>query len=134
MVFKVDGFKFAVVSGFELHFDAIFSQLDSKNVDCILVPSVSTFDSYERWKALLCSRAFTHNCYMLRANRIGSYEDKEVTWNFYGDSLLVSPNGEILEHLGNKEELLIVDMSHTDVVQARRAWGFKEAINKRIPL
>ncbi len=134
MVFKVDGFKFAVVSGFELHFDAIFSQLDSKNIDCILVPSVSTFDSYERWKALLCSRAFTHNCYMLRANRIGSYEDKEVTWNFYGDSLLVSPNGEILEHLGNKEELLIVDMSHTDVVQARRAWGFKEAINRRSQL
>lgn len=132
MVFKVDGFKFCVISGFELHFDEIFSQLSSKNIDCILVPSISTFDSYERWKALLCSRAFTHNCYLLRANRIGSYEDKEVTWNFYGDSLLVSPNAEILEHLGNKEELLIVDMSHTEVVQARRVWGFKEAINKRI--
>jgi predicted amidohydrolase len=132
MVFKVDGFKFGVISGFELHFDEIFSLLDSKNIDCILVPSVSTFDSYERWKALMTTRAFTHNCYILRANRIGSYEDKDITWKFYGDSLLVSPNAEILEHLGNKEELLIVDMSHTEVVQARRAWSFKEAVNKRI--
>jgi len=131
MIFKVNGFKFAVVSGFELHFDSIFSHLNSKNIDCILVPSVSTFDSYERWKALLKARAFTHNCYILRANRIGSYEDKEISWNFYGDSLLVSPNADVLEHLGNKEELLIVDMSHTEVIQARRAWGFKEAINKR---
>jgi len=131
MVFKIDGFKFAIMSGFELHFDDFFAQLNSKNVDCILVPSVSTFESYERWKALISTRAFTHNVYILRANRIGEYEDTEFTWKFYGDSVLASPSGEILTHLGNKEELMIVDMSHTEVVQARRLWGFKEAINKR---
>ncbi|MEA3331552.1 MAG: carbon-nitrogen hydrolase family protein [Campylobacterota bacterium] len=131
LVFKVDGFKFAVLSGFELHFDELFSQLSSKNIDCILVPSVSTFESYERWKALVLSRAFTNNCYILRANRIGEFQDKEFSWKFYGDSVLASPNGELLEHLGNKEELMIVDMSHNEVIQARRFWGFKEAIHKR---
>lgn len=131
LVFKVDGFKFGVISGFELHFDELWSELSKKNVDCVLVPSVSTFESYERWKALILTRAFTHNCYVLRANRIGEYQDKEYTWKFYGDSILASPNGELLEHLGNKEELMIVDMSHSDVVGARRSWGFKEAINKR---
>ncbi|MEA1983827.1 MAG: carbon-nitrogen hydrolase family protein [Campylobacterota bacterium] len=132
MVFKVDGFKFGVINGFELHFDEIFSKLDAKNIDCLLVPSVSTFDSYERWKALVTTRAFTHNCYILRANRIGEYEESQGVWKFYGDSLLASPNAEILSHLGNKEELMIVDMSHREVVQARRSWGFKEAQNKRI--
>ncbi len=131
MIFKVDGFKFGVISGFELHFDELWNKLSEKNIDCVLVPSVSTFESYERWKALILSRAFTHNCYVLRANRIGEYQDKEFTWKFYGDSVLASPNGELLEHLGNKEELMIVDMSHSDVVQSRRSWGFKEAINKR---
>ena len=131
MIFKVDGFKFAVMSGFELHFDELFSSLSSKNIDCILLPSVSTFESYERWKALITSRAFTQNCYILRANRIGEYKEKEFSWKFYGDSVLASPNGELLQHLGNTEELMIVDMSHTEVVQARRTWGFKEAINKR---
>lgn len=131
LMFKVEGFKFAVMSGFELHFDEIFQHLSSKNIDCILVPSVSTFDSYERWKALILSRAFTHNCYILRANRIGEYADKNNSWNFYGDSLLASPNGELLEHLGNKEELMIVDMNHSDVIQSRKTWGFKEIIHKR---
>jgi predicted amidohydrolase len=131
LVFKIDGFKFGVISGFELHFDEIFQKLKNKNIDCLLVPSVSTFDSYERWKALITTRAFTHNCYILRANRIGEYQDKEFNWHFYGDSILVSPNGELLTHLGNKEELMIVDMSHSDVVSSRRTWGFKEAINKR---
>lgn len=131
LIFKIDGFKFAVMSGFELHFDAIWAQLRSKNIDCLLLPSVSTFDSYERWKSLILSRAFTHNCYILRANRIGEYIDRDYDWKFYGDSLLASPNGELLEHLGDKEELMIVDMSHSDVVQARRSWGFKEMVNKR---
>lgn len=131
LVFKVDGFKFAIMSGFELHFDEMFSHISSKGVDCILLPSVSTFDSYERWKALILSRAFTHNCYILRANRIGEYVDKNHSWSFYGDSLLASPNGELLEHLGNKEELMIVDMSHADVIRARKAWGFRDAQNKR---
>jgi predicted amidohydrolase len=67
----------------------------------------------------------------LRANRIGEFKDKEHSWKFYGDSLLASPNGEVLEHLGNREELMIVDMHHSEVVQARRFWGFKEALNKR---
>jgi predicted amidohydrolase len=134
LVFKIDGFKFGVIFGFEIHFDTIFEKLSSKNLDCVLVPSVSTFDSYERWKMLLSSRAFTNNCYVLRANRIGEYKDKEFDWKFYGDSVLFSPDGELLNHLGNKEELMIVDMSHTEVVQARRLWGFKEALNKRIEL
>lgn len=130
LVFTIDGFKFAIMNGFEIHFDEMFELLKDKNIDCLLLPSVSTFDSYERWKALILSRAFTHNIYILRANRIGEYTEDDNTWNFYGDSLLASPNGELLEHLGNKEELMIVEMSHSDVVNARRLWGFKDNISK----
>ena len=132
LIFKIDGFKFGVIFGFEIHFDTIFEKLGAKNLDCVLVPSVSTFDSYERWKTILSARAFTNNCYILRANRIGEYKDKEYDWKFYGDSILYSPDGELLSHLGNKEELMLVDMSHTEVVHARRAWGFKESLTKRI--
>jgi predicted amidohydrolase len=131
LIFKVDGFKFAILSGFELHFDKLWSYVSAKNVDAVLLPSVSTFDSYQRWKSLILSRAFTHNCYVLRANRIGEYQDKEFSWKFYGDSILATPNGELQTHLGNKEELMIVDMEHSEVVQARRVWGFKDALNKR---
>jgi len=131
LVFKINGLKFAIMSGYELHFDDFFELLKPKNIDCILVPSVSTFESYDRWKSLITSRAFTNNCYILRANRIGEFNDKEYDWKFYGDSLLASPDGELQEHLGNKEELMIVEIEHAKVLESRRAWGFKEAINKR---
>jgi predicted amidohydrolase len=134
LIFKVDGFKFAIMNGFELHFDEIWAQISQKNIDALLVPSVSTFESYDRWKNLILSRAFTHNCYILRANRIGEYKDKEFSWQFYGDSILASPSGELLNHLGNKEELMLVDISHSEVIDARRSWGFKEILNKRSQL
>ncbi len=131
LTFKVNGYKFALMNGYEIHFDGMWDSLAGKNIDCVLLPSVSTFESYERWKNLILSRAFTHNCYILRANRIGEYQDKENTWRFYGDSIFASPNGELLEHLKNKEELMVVELNHAEVVSARRNWGFKEAVSKR---
>lgn len=125
LIFTVNGFRFSILSGFELHFDEAFKHVDEKNIDCLLVPSVSTFDSYERWKSLILTRAFTHNCYILRANRIGEYADKEHVWQFYGDSLLASPDGELVEHLGNKEELMIVDMQRSTVAKSKKLWGFR---------
>ena len=131
LIFKLDGIKFAIINGFELHFDEIFAKLKPKKIDCLLVPSASTFESLQRWKALISMRAFTHNCYILRANRIGEFNNKEQPWNFYGDSLLYSPDGKLLNHLGNKEELMIVEIKHSEVKYARKSWKFYDTIQKR---
>ena len=130
MIFSVDGFKFAVMSGFEMHVDKLWTMASQKNVDAVIVPSVSTFESSSRWKNLAQMRAFTHNCYVLRANRIGEYKENDYTWQFYGDSFLIDPNGEIVNDLGNKEELMIVDMSRAEVREAKRNWGFRELNTK----
>ena len=131
LCFNIDGLKCAVIAGFELHFDPIWEKIDEKNIDLVLVASVATFNSFERWKMLLASRAFTHNCFVLRANRIGEYKDSEESWEFYGDSLLCSPDGEIVEHLGNQEELMIAHANHKEVLSAKKTWHFKEILKKR---
>lgn len=131
MTFNIDGFKFAMMGGFELHFDAMFETVLSKNIDVILLPSVSTFESGPRWQELIKMRAFTHNCYMLRANRIGTYSSKDGDWNFYGDSIMANPFGEVEAHLGNAEELMICDLNKKVLREARRSWGFKDALSKR---
>lgn len=132
MIFTIDGFKFAVMAGFELHFDSFWQDLMSKNVDAVLLPTVSTFDSHERWRELIKMRAFTNSCYIIRANRIGEFADDKCNWNFYGDSLVVSPEGEIENHLGNQEELLMIDLDKKAVKAAKKSWGFKEALQKRL--
>jgi predicted amidohydrolase len=131
LTFKIDNVRFGIMSGYELHFDQLWQYVEEKNIDCVVVPSAATFGSYSRWEAIIKTRAFTHNCYVLRANRIGEYKDKEVSWEFYGDSILASPDGEILNHLENNEELMIVSLSHKEVLHSRKVWRFKDAIQKR---
>lgn len=131
MIFGLNGFKFAVMGGFELHFDPLWSAIEAKNVDVVLVPSASTFESHNRWRELIKTRAFTHNCYILRANRVGEYCDEKHAWKFYGDSMVVSPDGDVEADLGNTEELLIVDLDKKALNESKKGWGFKEALKKR---
>jgi nitrilase len=120
IVFKLDKFKVGILSGFESHFDEFWSYFRKKNVDLVVVPSVGTFNSKNRWRKMLSTQAFLNNCYVLRANRVGSFED----WKFYGDSFLMDPDGEMIDNLGNKEELLIVDIKKDIIKTAKKEWGF----------
>ena len=131
LVFKVGKFKFAVMSGFELHFDDIWLQTSRKNVDAVLIPSVSTFGSHNRWRELLKIRAFTHNVYVARANRVGEYKDGKYSWQFYGDSMVSDPNGEIVASLKDTEELLIFKIDKKVLKDSRDSWKFTEAIKNR---
>ena len=125
-IFSVGGFKFSTLFGYELHFDEFWVKLKNSGVDCVLLPSASTFDSSLRWRSLIKMRAFLNGCYILRANRIGEYEDTiaNCTWNFYGDSLLVNPNGEISDCLGDREELLIGEINKKELQDIRNCWKF----------
>jgi nitrilase len=130
LIFNAGGLKFAVMSGFEMHVDKLWALASSKNIDAVLLPSVSTFESSSRWQEIAKMRALTHNCYVIRANRIGEYKDGEDIWKFYGDSFMIDPNGELINSLGNSEELMIDELWHSEVLEARRTWGFKDINSK----
>lgn len=130
-LFLHNGLRFAIVSGYELHFDMVWAEVMKKNVDVVLVPSSSTFDSSKRWDDLLKMRAYLNNVYILRANRVGSFREGESTWKFYGHSNLVSPFGEIEVSLGDQEEMLVATIEKEPVLEARKLWGWKKQISKR---
>ena len=120
MVFKLEGFTIAVLAGFETHFDEFWSYFRKKRVDLVVVPSIGAFNSKDRWQKLLTTQAFLNNCYVLRANRVGSFKD----WKFYGNSFLANPDGNIVEQLSNKEELLIAKIDKKELKTSRKEWGF----------
>ncbi len=128
--FVIEKTRFAIMSGFEAHFDIAWMDAMQKNVDIVLMPSSSTFDSALRWQEMLKTRAFLNSMYILRANRVGNYNDDEIDWRFYGHSKLVNPNGEIELSLGHKEEILLCDIDKQSVVNAKKLWGWKKTINR----
>ncbi len=126
-VFEFGGFNIALMAGFELHFNQKFDQVMQRQVDLVLLPTCSTFDSHNRWREVIKSRAFMHNCYILRANRIGDYSDGKHKWRFYGDSMIALPSGEVGDMLDDKESLLIATIDTEFVKAERDAWGFFQA-------
>jgi len=126
-----DGIRFGIVNGFEAHYDLVWMEVEKRRIDVVLMPSISAFDSHERWRNLLKMRAFTHNVYILRVNRIGSYKFREHGWHFYGDSALFNPHGEVDISLGDKEELLVANIDKNMVNEARRIWGWRSQMSKK---
>lgn len=131
MSFTIDGFKIAVMFGFELHFDELWHSIKRKRVDLVLIPTASTFGSKYRWREIITTRAFLNNCYILRANRVGDFVEQEARWHFYGDSMLVNPDGEVEMNLEDRESMLIEPISKSALTESRRSWAFLAHLKKR---
>ncbi len=129
--FVLNKIRFGIINGFEAHFDIVWMEAMKKNIDVVLMPSSSTFDSSQRWQELLKTRAFLNSMYILRANRVGTYTQKDISWKFYGHSKLVNPYGEIELSLGHKEEILLCDIDKDEVNGAKKLWGWKKDLSKR---
>lgn len=129
--FTHEGVKYAMMMGYELHFDYMWQQVDKKKVDAVLLPSVSTFSSQKRWEELLKMRALTHNVYILRVNRIGTYKDAQTDWHFYGHSAIFDPNGEKEQSLTDEEAMLVANIDKDYVNEARNIWGWRKAQVKK---
>jgi predicted amidohydrolase len=131
MIFKLDGFRIMVMGGFELHFDTFWKFVTDKKIDLGLIPTASTFGSHNRWREIIKTKAFLHGCYILRANRLGEYNEESIKWKFYGDSMLVEPNGEVYMMLEDKESMLIETISKDVVNEHKKVWGFEKELKLR---
>lgn len=131
MFFRIDGFKIMVIAGYELHFDYFWQKASEEGVDLVLLPTASTFGSHNRWREIIKTKAFLHGCYILRANRMGEFRDDEVKWKFYGDTMLVNPEGEIEMMLEDRESMLIETIEKSVVLEHRKAWQFEKALRER---
>ncbi|MCH9741163.1 MAG: carbon-nitrogen hydrolase family protein [Epsilonproteobacteria bacterium] len=131
MTFMLDGFRIMVMGGFELHFDPFWEAVIRKKVDLVLLPTASTFDSHNRWREIIKTKAFLHGCYILRANRLGEYNHENIKWKFYGDSMLVTPAGDVYMMLEDKESMLIETIERETIKEHRKSWAFGKELALR---
>jgi predicted amidohydrolase len=122
LIFNIQNVRFGVMFGFESHFSAFWDYFENKKADIVLIPSIGTFNSFNRWIELHKTFAFIKNLYVLRVNRVGNWND----WEFYGKSYLINPFGEIENILGNNEELMLCKIDKNLVRDARKEWKFSK--------
>jgi len=69
----------------------------------------------EMWRPIQQARAYENAAFYISSNRVG--QEGEVV--FFGQSMVISPHGEILKEAGDKEEVLTVEIDLDQVEEAR---------------
>jgi predicted amidohydrolase len=68
------------------------------------------------WESLMRTRAWENGCYISPCNKVGI----EGEWRFGGESMIVSPYGEVLARAGTDGDEIVVTELDRDVVFAAR--------------
>jgi predicted amidohydrolase len=73
------------------------------------------------WKTLLQARAIENQCYVIGVNRVGK-DGKDIVYS--GDSMVISPLGEIMYHKSNEEDMTTVALDREELDEARKKFPF----------
>ncbi|NRA28850.1 MAG: carbon-nitrogen hydrolase family protein [Parvularculaceae bacterium] len=86
---------------YDLRFPHLYRQLAQAGATILTVPAAFTVPTGRaHWEPLLRARAIETGSFVLAAAQGGEHEDGRVT---YGHSMIISPWGEILDHLPHDE-------------------------------
>jgi len=103
---------------FDLRFSHLFVALAEAGAEIILVPSsFSTVTGPVHWLPLLQARAIETGCYVVAAAQCGAHEPPLVT---HGESVAISPWGEVLCKAGKSPAMLLFDADLEKVGEAQR--------------
>lgn len=73
------------------------------------------------WKTLLQARAIENQCYVIGVNRVGP-DGNDISHS--GDSMVVSPLGEVLYHKAGEEDTFTITLNKEELDEVRRKFQF----------
>lgn len=114
-LFTLDGIQMGGIICYDLRFPE-WTRVHSLNgAKVMFVPAQWPTKRIDHWKILLQARAIENQSYIIAVNRVGSDPHNE----FGGNSMVISPWGEILWNGGDAECVQIVDINLEEIDDVR---------------
>ena len=112
-------FKVGLSICYDVRFPAMYRRYGQQGAQALTVPSCFTQKTGQaHWEVLLRARAVENLCYVLAPNQVGK-DHRGIA--AYGNSMIVSPWGEVLARgSDDKEEIVYGEIHVEDVKTARR--------------
>ncbi|MEE8142087.1 MAG: nitrilase-related carbon-nitrogen hydrolase [Planctomycetota bacterium] len=118
--FLIAGVRSALTVCYDLRFPEVYRSLALAGVELIHVPAQWPRDRIQHWRTLLVARAIECQCFLVGVNRLGRFGDIE----FGGNSLLVSPTGEIIIDTGEETGVFTGVIDTGEVEELRRRFPY----------
>ncbi len=117
--FELDGIPCSLAICYDVRFCELIRTEALRGVDLFFLPAAWPLARKEHWIILSKARAIENQMYFCAVNECGTAGDTK----FGGHSLMISPLGEEMAHLGEEEEIVTVEID-TDIIR-----GIRESIN-----
>ena len=110
---EIEGFKFGLMTCYDLRFPELARSLALQGADAFLLPSawVKGPQKEHHWKVLATARALENTCYMLAVSECGVIN--------IGNSLIVDPLGVVIGQLSEMPGLLFGELDRERLEMAR---------------
>lgn len=109
--------KIGISICFDLRYPEIYRSYFKQGVNLMTVASAFTVPTGRaHWEVLLRARAIENQSYIIASNQVGQNNEKISTW---GHSMIVSPWGEVLVNLGDKEGVGFCDLDFQEIENVR---------------
>jgi predicted amidohydrolase len=99
-VFETEIGSIGFVLGWDLAFPEVARSLVLDGAEILCALASWEKDDIDEWKTYLKARAMENACFVAGANRVG----EDVTINFGGESMIISPRGKVLASLAGEPE------------------------------
>lgn len=117
----IDGIRICPLICYDLRFPEVF-QAASLQADLIVVPANWGGTRNAHWKLLLQARALENQAFVIGVNRVG----RDHSTCYVGNSMIVDPEGEIIERLDTQAGLIVVEVEKSRVDTYRKAFPLKK--------
>ena len=114
-VFDTTFGKFALAVCYDLRFPELWRHYALAGARLVFIPAEWPQSRIAHWRTLLPARAIENQLFVAGCNRVGTSKGE----TFGGNSLIVSPAGEILAQGDTREELLVAQIDFDLVEQVR---------------
>lgn len=121
-VFDTPYARIGVQICWDVFFPEGFRILALKGAEVVFCPTAAAFShSQKKWERAMAAAAHANGFYIMRVNRVG----KEAKQEFYGKSLCVGPDGELVgKPSGAGEGIVLADIDLAEIPRARSEWVF----------
>lgn len=109
------GWKCGLMICYDLRFPELSRALTNAGAELLIMPSEFPEPRIGHWQTLIKARAIENQLFFLGVNRVGQDNQNQ----FFGHSMAVGPWGEVLNNETDQEELIVVTISKSQIIEAR---------------
>ncbi|MBM7645021.1 putative amidohydrolase [Scopulibacillus daqui] len=120
-VFEINGIKASQIICYDLRFPEITRFPTSQGAKIIFYVAQWTTKNIDHWRTLLKARAIENCVYVIACNSVGDVNNENHVGNTYaGHSIVIDPNGNIVEEAGNQEAIITAEIDIQKVAKQQQ--------------